>query len=92
MLLDRGVLTNFAGEQTFRARAAEIADHAHNTRGAVGDGVEFLRGLDDKERQREPSRRDQDAIKLIELAVFRVAHDSSKAMRAWMGELKKKPA
>jgi len=30
-----------------------IADHANNPRGALGDGVEFLRGLDDTERQRE---------------------------------------
>jgi GINS complex subunit 3 len=37
--------------QTFKKRAAEIADHAHNSRGAVGDGVEFLRGLDETERQ-----------------------------------------
>lgn len=31
----------------------EIADHAHNSRGALGDGVEFLRGLDETERQCE---------------------------------------
>lgn len=37
--------------QTFKKRAAEIADHAHNPRGAVGEGVEFLRGLDETERQ-----------------------------------------
>ena len=37
--------------QTFKARAAEIADHAHNPRGALGEGVEFLRGLDEMERQ-----------------------------------------
>ena len=37
--------------QTFRKRAAEISDHAHNPRGALGDGVEFLRGLDETERQ-----------------------------------------
>ncbi|PGH11664.1 DNA replication complex GINS protein psf3 [Polytolypa hystricis UAMH7299] len=36
---------------TFKKRAMEIADHAHNTRGALGDGVEFLRGLDETERQ-----------------------------------------
>lgn len=40
--------------QTFKARAAEIADHAHNPRGALGEGVEFLRGLDEMERQCEP--------------------------------------
>lgn len=37
--------------QTFKRRAAEIADHAHNPRGAVGEGVDFLRGLDESERQ-----------------------------------------
>ncbi|KAJ5567469.1 hypothetical protein N7535_006775 [Penicillium sp. DV-2018c] len=37
--------------QTFKKRAAEIADHAHNSRGAVGTGVDFLRGLDETERQ-----------------------------------------
>ncbi|KAJ5570094.1 uncharacterized protein N7459_009524 [Penicillium hispanicum] len=36
---------------TFKTRAAEIADHAHNPRGAVGEGVDFLRGLDETERQ-----------------------------------------
>ena len=39
--------------QTFKIRAAEIADHAHNPRGALGEGAEFLRGLDEMERQRE---------------------------------------
>ncbi|KAI9841622.1 MAG: DNA replication protein [Thelocarpon superellum] len=58
---------------TFKARAAEIADHAHNPRGALGEGADFLRGLDETERQ-----------------LFRAAHDSAKAMRTWMGELKKK--
>lgn len=37
--------------QTFKKRAAEIADHAHNPRGALGEGAEFLRGLDEMERQ-----------------------------------------
>jgi GINS complex subunit 3 len=37
--------------KTFKKRAAEIADHAHNPKGALGDGVEFLRGLDETERQ-----------------------------------------
>ncbi|KAJ5380172.1 DNA replication complex GINS protein psf3 [Penicillium cataractarum] len=36
---------------TFKKRAAEISDHAHNPRGAVGEGVDFLRGLDETERQ-----------------------------------------
>lgn len=38
-------------KQTYGQRAAEIADHAHNPRGALGDGAEFLRGLDEMERQ-----------------------------------------
>lgn len=37
--------------QTFKKRAAEIADHAHNHRGALGDGADFLRGLEETERQ-----------------------------------------
>ena len=41
--------------QAFQKRAAEIADHAHNPRGALGEGAEFLRGLDETERQRELS-------------------------------------
>jgi len=44
--------TNWQCWQTFKKRAAAIADHAHNPRGALGDGVEFLRGLDEMERQR----------------------------------------
>ena len=38
--------------QAFKIRAAEIADHAHNSGGALGEGAEFLRGLDETERQR----------------------------------------
>ncbi|KAJ5388350.1 hypothetical protein N7509_010891 [Penicillium cosmopolitanum] len=37
--------------ETFKKRAAEVSDQAHNPRGAVGDGVDFLRGLDETERQ-----------------------------------------
>lgn len=69
--------------ETFRARAAEINDHASNAGassqrgggggGGVGnEGVEFLRGLDEMER-----------------TLFRASHDSTKAMRVWMGEMKK---
>lgn len=67
--------------ESWRKRAAEISDHASNAGqggrgggGGVGggDGVEFLRGLDESER-----------------GLFRSAHDSSKAMRTWMGEIKK---
>jgi GINS complex subunit 3 len=35
---------------TFRSRAREIADMAYNSRN-VGEGAEFLRGLDEEERQ-----------------------------------------
>lgn len=37
--------------QTFRGRAGRIADHAHNAHGALTDGADFLRGLDETERQ-----------------------------------------
>lgn len=59
--------------ETFKKRAADIADHAHNLRGAQSEGADFLRGLDFMEEQ-----------------LFRAAHESSKAMRLWMGEIKKK--
>jgi hypothetical protein len=36
---------------TFKARAALIADQAHNPRGALGEGADFMRGLDENERQ-----------------------------------------
>lgn len=38
--------------QTFKKRAAEIADQAHNSRNALGEGAEFMRGLDETERKR----------------------------------------
>ncbi|KAE9365794.1 GINS complex, Psf3 component [Stipitochalara longipes BDJ] len=65
--------------ESWRVRAAEVGDHAVSSGkgkgGGVGggEGVEFLRGLDEKERE-----------------LFRSAHDSSKAMRVWMGEMKKR--
>ena len=65
-------LANKVGCQTFKTRAADIADHAHNPRGALGDGADFLRGLDEMERQ-----------------LFRSAHDSTKAMKGWVADLKK---
>ncbi|OCK79896.1 DNA replication complex GINS protein PSF3 [Lepidopterella palustris CBS 459.81] len=37
--------------ETFKARAAVIADQAHNPRGALGEGADFMRGLDENERQ-----------------------------------------
>lgn len=36
---------------SFKKRAKEIADQAHNPRGALGEGADFLRGLDEQERQ-----------------------------------------
>lgn len=60
--------------ETYRQRAQAVADHASNAGGRrVGEGVEFLRGLDELER-----------------SLFRKSHDGSKAMRVWMGEMKKK--
>jgi len=37
--------------EAFKVRAAVIADQAHNPRGALGEGADFLRGLDENERQ-----------------------------------------
>lgn len=37
--------------ETYKKRATEIADQAHNPRGALGEGADFLRGLDENERQ-----------------------------------------
>ncbi|KAK3210165.1 hypothetical protein GRF29_44g1852734 [Pseudopithomyces chartarum] len=56
----------------FKSRAAVIADQAHNPRGALGEGADFMRGLDENERQ-----------------LFRASHDSAKAVRVWMADLKK---
>ncbi|RPB23783.1 DNA replication complex GINS protein-like protein psf3 [Terfezia boudieri ATCC MYA-4762] len=38
---------------SFKIRAREVSDHAHNPRGALGEGADFLRGLDEMERQSE---------------------------------------
>jgi len=38
---------------SFKKRAKEVADQAHNPRGALGEGADFLRGLDEDERQRK---------------------------------------
>lgn len=37
--------------KSFRSRASKIADHGHNTQGALSDGADFMRGLDESERQ-----------------------------------------
>ncbi|KAJ4404758.1 DNA replication protein [Didymella pomorum] len=39
--------------ETYKSRASVIADQAHNPRGALGEGADFMRGLDENERQRE---------------------------------------
>jgi len=66
---------------TFRKRAAEISDHAsnagHSQRGG-GGGV----GNDSAEFLH--------GLDEAERELFRKAHDSSKVMRTWMGEMKKK--
>ncbi|KAF2137659.1 uncharacterized protein K452DRAFT_301833 [Aplosporella prunicola CBS 121167] len=36
---------------SFKMRSKVIADQAHNPRGALGEGADFLRGLDENERQ-----------------------------------------
>ncbi|KAF2674378.1 DNA replication complex GINS protein-like protein psf3 [Microthyrium microscopicum] len=58
--------------ESFKKRAREIADQAHNSGRSLGDAADFLRGLDEEERQ-----------------LFRTAHESTKAVRVWMSELKK---
>lgn len=73
--------------QAYKARAAIIADQAHNPRGALGEGADFMRGLDENERQCEPDHNLRELI-LID-AVFRASHDSAKAVRTWMTDLKK---
>jgi GINS complex subunit 3 len=75
-------------DQTFKKRAAEIADHAHNPKGALGDGVEFLQGLDETERQCKwhSFERWISTHKIV----FRVAHDGARETRIWAGEAKKR--
>jgi GINS complex subunit 3 len=74
--------------ETFRSRAAEINDHASNAgassqRGATaggggGGGV----GNDGVEFLR--------GLDEMERSLFRASHDSTRTMRVWMGEIKKK--
>lgn len=70
-LFDEDEMVEIMGE-TFQQRLVEIADHAHNSKGMLSEGIEFLRGLDETERR-----------------VFRSAHESSKAVRLWINNLKK---
>jgi GINS complex subunit 3 len=85
------VLLTAITPQTFRRRASEIADHAHNSRGALGEGVEFLRGLDETERQCMPILNAPITMNTLTDAslVFRIAHESAKDIRIWAGEAKK---
>ncbi|KAK4695837.1 GINS complex subunit 3, partial [Lecanoromycetidae sp. Uapishka_2] len=76
--------------EAFQKRAREIGDHANNLRGALGEGAHFLRGLDEMERQRESVLGQGKLCLTDDSIVFRAAHDSSKATRVWMGEMKKK--
>ncbi|KIW02496.1 hypothetical protein, variant 2 [Verruconis gallopava] len=59
-------------DDTYKKRAKEIDDQARNQRGVLGEGGEFLRGLDEEERK-----------------LFKAAHESTKAVKAWMTDLKK---
>lgn len=59
------------GTQTFKKRAAEIADHAHNPTGAIGGGGgDFLKGLDENERHRKsiiaPTRKELNGLQSSE--------------------------
>jgi GINS complex subunit 3 len=67
--------------ETWRTRAAEISDHASTSGGKGSNGGGVGTG---------------DAVEFLrglddsERGLFRAAHDSGKAMRIWMGEMKKK--
>lgn len=70
--------------ETFRTRAAEINDHATNAgassqRGGGGGGGVGNEGVEFLRGLDE-----------MERGLFRASHDSTKAMRVWMGEMKKK--
>lgn len=69
--------------ETFRTRAAEINDHASNAgassqRGGGGGGGVGNEGVEFLRGLDE-----------MERTLFRASHDSTKAMRVWMGEIKK---
>ncbi|PWW77802.1 GINS complex, Psf3 component [Tuber magnatum] len=67
-LLEEDELVDILSE-TFKKRAAGIADHAHNPQGVISSGGEFLKGLDENERQ-----------------LFKTAHESAKAIRAFLSD------
>jgi GINS complex subunit 3 len=65
--------------ESWRKRAAEISDHASNAgQGGRGGAVGGSDGVEFLRGLDESER-----------GLFRAAHDSSKAMRTWMGEMKK---
>ena len=74
---------------SFKKRAKEIADQAHNPRGALGEGADFLRGLDEEERQCKDRLIATLRSMLTWCIVFRAAHDSAKAVKTWVADLKK---
>jgi len=74
--VDLAVLMN-----TFRKRAAEIGDHAVNAGQSGRGGGGGVGGTDGVEFLR--------GLDEVERGLFRAAHDGSKAMRTWMGEMKK---
>ncbi|KAI5795741.1 hypothetical protein EDC01DRAFT_63160 [Geopyxis carbonaria] len=58
---------------TYKLRAAEIADLAHNPQGAIsGEAGKFLGGLDEQER-----------------ALFRISHESTKAIKRFMEDVRR---
>lgn len=70
--------------ETFRVRAAEIGDHAKNAggrgaAGGIGGGAGV--GTEGVEFLR--------GLDEWERGLFRVAHDSARAARTWIGEVKK---
>lgn len=68
--------------ETFRKRAVEIQDHASNVgpgQRGTGGGVGNADGVEFLRGLDETER-----------ALFRASHDSSKEMKAWMGEMKKR--
>jgi GINS complex subunit 3 len=76
---------------TYKQRTAEISDLAHNPQGALGgDAGVFLRGLDEEERQRRFLGDESRGLLADVGIVFRVAHDSYKDMKAFMGEKTRK--
>lgn len=67
--------------ETFLARAVEIGDHAANTGGATRAGGGVGVGTEGVEFLR--------GLEEDERKLFRAAHDSAKATKAWMNDVKK---